>query len=200
MGRERQRQKNEETRQAILETAIKISMEQGFDSLSIRKITNALGYSSGIIYYYFKDKQEIIDTIHFESNLLMNANIQKIFNKERGFEYNTRIVFHMIMDLALDQPEKYNLIVLDKYSKRGESIDKWISIIEQSILAGITSGELRQMDSKMVAFNVWSAFIGLMIMLSGNKDITKVYAEKVFNNHLEIIMKGIKKEEGDEKK
>jgi len=200
MGRERQRQKNEETRQAILEASVKIAMEQGFDALSIRKITNALGYSAGIIYYYFKDKQEIIDTIHLESSFLMSANIQKIFNMERGFEYNTRIVFHMIMELALDQPEKYNLIVLDKYSKRGESIDKWIDIIAQSILVGIASGELRQMDSKMAAFNVWSAFIGLMIMISGNKEITKVYAEKVFNNHLDIIMNGMKKEERGEKK
>ncbi len=195
MGRERQLQKNEETRQAILDAAMKIGMEQGFEALSIRKITNALGYSVGIVYYYFKDRQEIIDTIHIEASLMLKINIQKILKIEKGFEYNTRVVFNMIMELALDQPEKYNLIVLDKFSKRQESIDEWINMIEQSIQVGMVSGELRPMDSRLVAFNVWSAFIGLMIMISGNKDITKEYAQKLFNNHLEIIMIGIRKKE-----
>lgn len=45
MGRERQIQKNEETRKAIIEAAVSIGLEEGFDELSIRKITDKLGYT-----------------------------------------------------------------------------------------------------------------------------------------------------------
>ena len=172
-------------------------MEQGFEALSIRKITNALGYSAGIIYYYFKDRQEIIDTLHAEADFELNEEIHKILDIEKGFEYNTRTVFHMIMELALSKPERYSLIVMDKFTNRREIIGKWSDMIEQTMLVGIDSRELRPLDSKIAAFNIWSAFIGLMIMISGNKAITKEYAEKLFNSHLEIIMNGIKYVEGN---
>ena len=64
MGRERQIQKTEETRKSIIDAAVSIGREDGFEELSIRKITDKLGYSAGIVYHYFKDKQEILDTIH----------------------------------------------------------------------------------------------------------------------------------------
>ena len=73
MGRDRQQRKNAETRNAILDAAIAIGLEEGFDELSIRKITDKLGYSAAIVYHYFKDKQEILDTIQKISSLFLNC-------------------------------------------------------------------------------------------------------------------------------
>lgn len=192
MGRDRQRLKNEETRKAILDTAIKIAIREGFDSLSIRKITNTLGYSAGIIYYYFKDRQDIIDAIHEESSQWIKSEIMKIICPEKGFEYNTKTIFHMILTLALEDPEKYNLLVYEKFLKNKESINSWISMVEKNIQMGIATGELRQMDCRIAAYNVWTAFLGLIIVINQNKEITKEYAYEIFDHHLEIIMNGMK--------
>ncbi len=63
MAREDQKMRSEQVRQAILDTALEMGMREGFDELSIRKIIKEMNYSTGIIYYHFKDKQEIIDAI-----------------------------------------------------------------------------------------------------------------------------------------
>ncbi len=191
MGRERQKQKNEEIRRAILDTALKIGLDEGFELLSIRKITNALGYSAGSVYHYFKDKQEIVDTIHEEANLIIKDRIKEVLQVDKGFEYNTRVIFSMILELAINEPEKYNLIVLDKYSKRREKITPWISVMEQTIQVGIKKGELRELNPAMAAFNIWSSFIGLMIMLSSKEGITMEEAKHLFDQHMDIIMTGI---------
>lgn len=64
VGKRKANTKKEETRKAILDASVAICLEDGFEELSIRKITDRLGYSSGIVYHYFEDKQEILDTIH----------------------------------------------------------------------------------------------------------------------------------------
>lgn len=191
MGRERQKLKKEETRREILDTALKLGMEEGFEQVSIRKITNALGYSAGSVYHYFKDRQEIINTIHEEANLIMKEHIEKIIRYDMGFEYNMRAVFSVILNIVLEEPEKYNLIVLDKYSKRGESISPWIRMMEHTIQISIDKGELKSMDASLASFNLWSSFIGLMIMISNTKGITKELAFALLDNHIDIVLMGI---------
>lgn len=196
MGKERQRQKSEEIRQTIIDTAVQIALEQGFESISIRKITNRLGYSAGSVYYYFKDKDEIIEAIHKEADMHITNMINDVFDITKGVEYNLRSVFYKIMDFALLESEKYNLIIFDKYLKRRESIDHWVGMLEQSIQASISLGELRELDCRLTAYNIWSSFWGLIVIVNTSKSIDKADAEKLFNNHLEIIMNGIKKEKG----
>ncbi len=193
MGKERQRQRNEKVRQAIVDTAVQIALEHGFESLSIRKITNRLGYSAGSVYYYFKDKDEIVEAIHKEADTYIINMVKDNFDVQKGIEYNLRSVFFKIMDFALLEPDKYNLIVFDKYLKRRESIDLWVGMLEQSIKASISAGELRELDCRLTAYNIWSSFWGLIVIINTNNSICRTDAEKLFNNHLEIIMNGIKK-------
>ena len=49
MAREDQKMRSEQVRQAILDTALKMGMGEGFDELSIRKIIKEMNYSTGII-------------------------------------------------------------------------------------------------------------------------------------------------------
>ena len=60
MSRQQQRARSEAMKQAILDAAIKIEMEEGSDKITVRKIGDLIGYSTGVIYYHFKDKQDIV--------------------------------------------------------------------------------------------------------------------------------------------
>jgi len=56
MSRKRQQQQAEEIRSRILEIARRIISEEGLEALSIRRITNEMGYSSGSITTILKVK------------------------------------------------------------------------------------------------------------------------------------------------
>lgn len=53
----------EAMKELIISAAKEIIAKEGFDNLSIRKIANKIEYSPSIIYHYFKDKEEIVNTV-----------------------------------------------------------------------------------------------------------------------------------------
>lgn len=52
-----------ETKARILKTAEKIFSEEGFDGARVDKIAKEAGVNKALIYYYFKSKNEILETI-----------------------------------------------------------------------------------------------------------------------------------------
>jgi DNA-binding transcriptional regulator YbjK len=47
-------------RQQILSTAKILFIQQGYHGLSMRQIAEALGVSKAALYYYFRDKEELL--------------------------------------------------------------------------------------------------------------------------------------------
>lgn len=195
MGRERQQIKNAETRQAILDAAIKIGLEEGFDALSVRKITDELGYSAGIVYHYFKDKQEILDTIHNEASLEMYENIRKYIKPDRSFAKNAKVVFRVVSEITAYEPDRFKRILLGKYSQNSESVNIWISMIRECIELGKKSGELRDVDTEITAYTLLNAFLVLQIIINGRDDINgdSNRIEQIYDTELDIILNGILK-------
>ena len=55
-----QRAASEETRQQILDTALALFRERGFEQTTIRDIAGRAGLSLGAAYYYFRSKEDIV--------------------------------------------------------------------------------------------------------------------------------------------
>ena len=47
----------------IMQAALEVFSEEGFDKASISKIAGRAGVSKGLMYNYFKSKEELIKTI-----------------------------------------------------------------------------------------------------------------------------------------
>jgi AcrR family transcriptional regulator len=62
----------ENKKEIISEVGFLLALKKGFNNVSIKEIRKASGFSAGLIYYYFKDKNEIlvyiVDT-YFLNNL-----------------------------------------------------------------------------------------------------------------------------------
>lgn len=190
LGRERQMQKNAETRKAILDTAVAIGLEEGFDELSIRKITDRLGYSSGIVYHYFKDKQEILDTIHNKTSMEIKDAVEACIKSERSFAENLRVVFKMLTEVSIYKPDTVRLILQNGYSHTNETIKVWIDMIMRCIEIGISSGELRPINSEITAYTLLNSFL-VAEMIIGEKGSDRETIESVFDTEVDIILNGI---------
>ncbi|MGN0470192.1 MAG: TetR/AcrR family transcriptional regulator [Acutalibacteraceae bacterium] len=191
MGRERQQQKNAETRNAIINAAIEIGLEEGFDELSIRKITDKLGYSVAIVYHYFKDKQEILNTIHNQTSMELMESVKACIKPERSFEKNCKIVYKMISEILVYHPDTFKLIFLNQYSPNNESIKPWLNMIKQSIEYGKSKGELREVDSEILSYILLDAFVVNQMIINEKENITNERVEEIFLTELDIILNGI---------
>lgn len=52
-----------DTREKILDEALKLFSQHGYDAVSIRQIAGAVGIKESSLYYHFKNKQAIFDTL-----------------------------------------------------------------------------------------------------------------------------------------
>lgn len=189
--REEQKQRSEQVRQAILDTALEIGMKEGFEALSVRKIIQKMRYSTGVVYHHFQDKQEIIDAIEASEMTKMHDKIAHILDASKDIAENMAAVFHEIMLLAFYEPERYNLIVLHKYSRRSDTRPQWLDYLSSGLKNGMQTGLIRTMDADQAAFSVWSSFLGFNLILSRRADVTLEEAEALYQTQMQIILKGI---------
>ena len=166
MGRNDQQKRSEEVRRLIIETTVQIIKDEGFEAVSIRKISDRMGYSTGVIYYHFKDKQEIIDTIHEQADNQIKEIIQNCFNENTGCLEKIKNVFYDIMRIAVTQRDMFDLIVVNKYSKRNEKISPWLDMIKNELDIGIVKKEIKPIDTCKSAFAIWSSFFGFNYMIA----------------------------------
>lgn len=191
MARINQQYRSQQVRQTIVDTAMEIGIEEGFEELSVRKISSRINYTTGVIYYHFKDKQEIIDVIEQTETRKLSDIIQSILEEKKDIIYNISKVFHRIMRLAYDEPEKYNLIVLHKYSRRQVTNYPWVNHISAGLKEAMENGVVRNLDTDKAAFSIWSSFLGFNLLISRHQGMPLELAESLFEVQLEIILKGV---------
>lgn len=191
MAREEQKMRSEMVRQEILDTALEIGIQEGFEEVSIRKIIKKMKYSTGVIYHHFKDKQEIIDAIEQTQTAWLRAQLTELLDNKQNIVSEMETVFHRVMKLAFEEPEKYNLIVLHKYSRRNSGQPEWISHLGKNLKKGMEAGLIKEMDWEKAAFSVWSSFLGFNLMISRHQDLTWEQAEEMFRVQFDIILKGV---------
>ncbi|MBS5787360.1 MAG: TetR/AcrR family transcriptional regulator [Clostridioides difficile] len=192
MSRENQKQRSKKIKEDILDVALDLAISDGFEALSMRKISKKMKYTTGVIYYYFKDKQEIVDEIQKRQSDEIKKIIREKVCDEKGFEFNLREVFHNMMLIALNEPMKYNLVTLYRH-KRGASIDySYLDVLKKFLKLGVKNGELIVADIDYTAFAIWSSFIGFNLNISQLEKISIEEANILFDVHVNIIMKGIR--------
>lgn len=191
MAREDQKMRSDSVRQAIIDTALQMGLEEGFEAISVRKIISRMNYSTGVVYHHFKDKQEIIDAIEASETAKYYGIISQLVDNSVDAVTNMTTVFHRSMQLALEEPEKYNLIVLHKYSRNKPSPSPWISHISENLQREIQAGRIRPMDAPKAAFSIWSSFLGFNLMISRLEGLTSEQAEAMFAVQVDIIFKGV---------
>lgn len=81
--------------------------------MSIRKITSELDYSPGIVYHYFKNKSEIIESIVSEGYDRIITGTREVKINETNPEKELKEIFTSYIRAALASPEEYKAIMLN---------------------------------------------------------------------------------------
>lgn len=118
---------NEAVRERIVVVALKIFARSGFDGTAITQIAREVGIASPLIYYYFKDKEELwkaaVDSglVHWTRNIdsiqkeLRDADLVTILKVQlRRFLYfsaNHREVSSLILNAAQSDPQRLKWLI-----------------------------------------------------------------------------------------
>ena len=108
-----QRASSEETRRQILETALSLFRERGFDQTTIRDIADGAGLSLGAAYYYFHSKEAIVGAYYDYVQDEHLARARQAFTASRDLRDRLRAALHTKIDIM--QKDRRLLRALFRY-------------------------------------------------------------------------------------
>lgn len=92
--------KSEQTRTLILETALRLFQERGFDKTTMRVIAKEAGVSVGNAYYYFASKEHLVQGFYDRIGAAHQAAVRPILDNESDLQKRLAGVLTSWLDIA----------------------------------------------------------------------------------------------------
>src|SRR5258708_38418660 len=108
-----QRAGSEETRRQILDTALALFRERGFEETTIRDIAGRAGLSLGAAYYYFKSKEAIVGAYYDYVQEEHQTRARSAFSESDSLRDRLRAALHTKIDIM--QEDRRLLRALFRY-------------------------------------------------------------------------------------
>jgi AcrR family transcriptional regulator len=147
----------------ILKSAAAAFRRRGYHGASVDEIASALEMTKGNLYYYFKNKEEILFACHeysLDKLLTLMADVQaEAISPEAKLRKLLFAFVHIILDdlhgtaLTLD-PEALSPPLLKRVISKRDQFDHGIRAIIQQ---GIDQGQFRPGDPKLIEFAMMGA-------------------------------------------
>ena len=164
----RKEREKEEMRSLILDAALRIFREKGYDGVSIRNIAEAIEYSPATIYLYYKDKSEIFFALQYEAaalkrdHLLPAALVENPW--DRLIEFGRRYI-----DFGMKHPDLYDLLFITRIPMESiENQDCWKlgiathSFFVETVQACVDARYFKSTDTEVIAYTLWCHAHGLV--------------------------------------
>lgn len=150
-------------RRTILESAVQSFARRGFYGTSMDDIAEDLSLTRGSLYYYFRDKEEILALCHLTALEAVNASLDRVRRERlapdaalrRLVVEHVRIMvdgFHgsaLALEVdALDAVRRAEVVALRDRYERG---------LRETIAEGVRAGIFRDVDVKLTAFAVFGS-------------------------------------------
>lgn len=100
----------EETRSNILEAALKIGKEEGWQALSMRKIADKIDYTAPIIYEYFSNKDDLLSELTRKGFSILSLKMQEAKAKHRLPAKQLEAMWMAYWHFAFAEREFYQLM------------------------------------------------------------------------------------------
>lgn len=198
---DRKERERKEMRELILNAADSIVKEEGVDGVSIRKIASKIEYSPAIIYHYFKDKEDIINSLIGRGYKKIVDAVSLVQDSYENPWDRLREMLRKYITAALRMPEEYKTIMLNSSSSilnhtstlfKGAAKEKpALRILYNCIKEVLNNKNLEENTLELITQLVWTSTFGLIIRILIEKDTPREQQELLINYHIDLLMKGI---------
>ena len=190
----------------ILDAAISVFARVGYHGARVSDIAREAGIAYGLVYHYFKNKEEILNTIFQERWTGFLETLESIANGATPTAEKLSAVAGVILSAYRLRPEWVKVLVLEiqrssRFAEPGQirAVGRLFQIVARILREGQAAGELRDdLDPDIACF----VFVGsLEIVVTGLVlEVIRIdeggaaqqeYTEKVARTVVEIFLRGV---------
>lgn len=197
MVRKRLQSDKEALRQEIMDAAREMFVAEGYQSVSMRKIADKIGYSATTIYLYFKDKNDLLNQICEQTFLRLAHNINAIYHLSDNPLEKLRSGLREYIYFGLKNPTQYTLVFITPLPRDYEpnevnTGEAAFDTLRQVIGECISAKLLKSSDVELVSQTLWAAVHGLTALLIQHSGFAFVEREILVGNMINTLIAGIK--------
>jgi AcrR family transcriptional regulator len=153
------------TRERILDVALDLFTEQGFDGTSMREIAEQLHISKPAIYYHFASKEEILMALHMRLHEFGRAALARLAGQTVTLEVWGSLL-NELLDQMLSQRKIFlmherNQAALEKLHRKDHDAEH--DDIQQRVRQALTDPSLSLRDRVRMACSLGAVFGGLLM-------------------------------------
>jgi len=148
---------HEKRRHEILEKALDVFTEEGYEDATFQKIADRCGITRTTLYIYFKNKREIFVWSIKQMTERVEGDLREMMDNS-GLTHTDRlvIIMHSIIDRCVENRRLFNvvLVYLLQAQKTGKDPDSRVKrrtirlrhLLSQMVIAGKKAGEFRSVN------------------------------------------------------
>jgi AcrR family transcriptional regulator len=187
-------------RSQLTRAAYNVVSRKGYYNFTIKDISRESGLSTGLVHYYFKNKQDLLLHLIKEMNRNLRNYLNTGLSRSEDPVEKLRIFVSQAFEIVVNE-ENYFYVVLDFWTQvnRNERMRKAnIRLLESyrqecsRILAeGIEKDIFREMDVQYVTMVIISLILGMIIqyIIDGNAFDYDAYCERTMQQIYSMVMK-----------
>lgn len=165
MARKHQQERNEAIKQMIIDAALKICIDEGYSEVTVRRIGDMIGYSTGVIYYHFRDKRDIIDCLDQRLDEEVYSTVSSITDPSMPIKDNLSKLYEFTCDLAYNNYEKYRRIFATSRIEANQYTRKmWLNMISEWVSASAERGDIKNDNIEEKSRCVLSYILGYNLL------------------------------------
>lgn len=207
---ERRARDKEALRTKILEATNRLMVNEGFESVSIRRIAEQIEYSPATIYLYFKDKAELIDAICEE----LFGQMVEVLGDPGGEETDPlkklRAGMRGYVEFGMSHPNHYLAVFgapqRTPQTPRSDRTDEAhrlgmeaFEILKKIIRGCISEGAIPDCDVETTSHAAWMCLHGITILMITtyggtcpvNPDMTSAERDHLIDAALDLLVAGL---------
>lgn len=172
---ERKEREKQEMKDLVLQAAMDLFIEEGYEKASIRKIADRIEYSPATIYLYFKDKDEIFHAVHEKGFEIFFGQMEKLAVIADPFE-RLRKLGEVYLNFAWAHPQLYDLMFIMWGPMDALKDDThWLcgtrahDALKAMVRECIETGKMKELDVDVASMAIWSFVHGIVSLRIRNR-------------------------------
>ena len=194
---ERRLRQKDEVRSSILSTAWEMVKEDGWQSVSIRKIADAIEYSVPVIYDHFENKEAILMEFAKDGFRMLSKKIQAAKEKSADPAEQLKIVADAYWNFAFKNKEYYQLMyglgmAGCEIEKCFPERDNFRKLVMEPVEAIISKSKNPGVNPCLKYYTFWSILHGLISIKSmRNSNVSDEVNKLVLDDAIEGFIKNL---------
>ena len=181
----------DEMTQRIIDTAERLAVEDGAESLNVRKILKTLDITNRVFYNRFHNIGEVLDIIYEKTVLKIRESIMLDFDKEKDFFEQVIDIVANTLVMSYDNKMNFNSYVFESDSTLRSNFEWWQREIIKLIEYAKKEKLLKDVDSSAVSYAIWCFCRGYNADAVGRK-LPRDEAIKNFRYSFAFLLEGLK--------